>query len=261
MLMNLVLPALAAATLLQGASPELIEEFDASTTRTGFVKLLMTPAEVLGEAAAERLNPILLATEPVEWRVYVPRDYRPQEPPGILVFVSSIDRGGIPEQWQPLMDEHNLIWIGASHAGSSAPVQERVLKSILAPRAIDRKYKVDTERVYIGGFADGGMVANLVQTAEPGVFKGGMYVCGALFWGDDEPAKLAAIRQNRHVFIRGCFDPKEREIQRIHAQYKEAGVEDSALINIPTRRQSLPIARYIADAIRYLDSEETVLAD
>ena len=148
---NLVLPIFISFVLLQGAGGGLIEELDATTTRTGYFKLLKTPIDVLGERDADHLNPVLLATEQIEWRVFVPRDYDPASPPGVMVFVSSIDWGGIPEEWQPVMEKENLIWIGASNAGGSAPVQQRMVKAIIAPRAVDRDYQIDMNRVYIAG--------------------------------------------------------------------------------------------------------------
>lgn len=124
---NLVLPILISFVLLQGAGGGLIEELDATTTRTGYFRLLKTSIEVLGERDADRLNPVLLATEKIEWLVYVSPSYDPARPPGILVFVSSIDWGGIPTDWKPVMEEKNLIWISASNAGSSADTRRRQL--------------------------------------------------------------------------------------------------------------------------------------
>ena len=250
---NLVLPILISFVLLQGAGGGLIEELDASAPRVGFFNLIKTSNEVLGEGDAGRLNPVLLATEQVEWRVYVPRSYDPASPPGVLVFISSIDWGGIPKEWQPVMEKKNLIWISASAAGSEAPVQQRMVKAIIAPRALDHDYQIDMNRIYIAGFANGGIIANLVQTAEPGVFKGGIYMCGAMFWGDRTPTRLDTVRLNRHVFMRGCFDPKERDIRRVHKQYLDAGIEHSKLISIETRRRRLPRPAYVESAIDYLD--------
>ena len=254
--MKFVLPFFISFVLQQAVHADVIEELDASTTRTGFFNLIKTPNEVLGERDADRLNPVMLATEQVEWRVFVPRNYDPQSPPGVLVFVSSNEWGGIPGDWQPVMEMKNLVWISASNAGRSAPVEQRMVKAIIAPRAVDRDYPIDMNRIFIAGFADGGKVANLVQTAEPGIFKGGIYMCGALFWGDKTPARLDAMRENRHVFIRGCFDPKEREVRLVHKQYVEAGLERSELITIKTRRRRLPQPKYIENAIDYLDGAE-----
>ena len=252
---NIVFAVLAAMGAMQGEAGGLIEEFDASQPRTGFVNVIMTPAELLGEEAANSLNHILLADQKIEWRMYVPRSYDAATPPGVLVFVSSIDWGGIPDEWQPVMETHNLIWISPSRAGNSAPVQERIIKAILAPRAADIDYVVNGERIYIAGFSDGGMVASLVQASDPGTFKGGIYMCGALFWGDKPPEKLELMRNNRHVFIRGCFDPRERAVKEVYDEYRKAGFEDVELISVQTRRRRLPQPQYVNQAIRYLDGK------
>jgi len=250
---SVVLAALAAMGMMQGDTGGLIEEFDASLPRTGFVNIVMSPAELLGADAANSLNHILLADQKVEWRMYVPHDYDAATPPGVLVFISSIDWGGIPAEWKPVMDAHNLIWISPSQAGGSAPVQERIIKAILAPRVIDVNYSVNEQRIYVAGFDDGGKVANLVQATDPATFRGGIYICGALAWGDKTPEKVDLMRGNRHVFIRACSDPKEREVRGVYEEYRKAGFEGAELITVQTRRRRLPEPKYIDQAIRHLD--------
>ena len=253
MTINFVLAILAAMGLLQGEASGLIEEFDASQPRTGFVNLEMTTEELLGAEAADNLNHILLASEEIEWRAFVPWDYDPGSPPGVFVFISSIDWGGIPDEWAPVMDAHNLIWVSPSRAGASAPVQERIIKAILAPRVIDVDYTVDEKRIYIAGFDNGGKIANLVQATDPVTFRGGIYMCGALGWGDRTPEKIDLMRANRHVFIRACSDPKERAVREVYEEYLEAGFEGAELISVQTRRRRLPEPKYIDRAIRHLD--------
>ena len=137
MAVNAALPLMAFVALLQGADTGLIEEFDTAPPRTGPLKLTMSPVEVLGPEAAYQMNHLMLADEMIDWRVYVPRDYSPQRPPGVLVWISSIDWGGIPDRWQMLMDKHNLIWdrgqlrrcrrarTGTSHEGNHGATRDR----------------------------------------------------------------------------------------------------------------------------------------
>ena len=253
--MNLVLAILVAMGLLQGEANSLIEEFDASQPRSGFVNLEMTTEQLLGAEAAQDLNHILLAAEKVEWRAFVPWGYDPGTPPGVFVFISPIDWGGIPEEWAAVMDAHNLIWVSPANAGHSAPVQERIIKAILAPRVVDVDYTVNEERIYIAGFADGAKIANLVQAADPSAFRGGIYMCAALFWGDKTPEKLDQMRRNRHVFIRACSDPREREVRGVYEAYREAGFEGAKLISVQTRHRRLPEPKYIDQAISHLDGK------
>lgn len=259
--MNLVLAILSAMGLLQGEASGLIEEFDASQPRTGFVKLEMTTEELLGAEAAASLNHILLANEEIEWQVFVPWDYDPGRPPGVFVFISSIDWGGIPEEWATVMDARNLIWVSPSQAGASAPVQERLIKAILAARVIDVDYTVNEKRIYIAGFDNGGKIASLVQATDPSTFRGGIYICGALGWGEKTPEKIDLMRANRHVFIRACSDPRERDVRGVYEEYREAGFEGAALISVQTRRRRLPEPKYIDQAIRHLDGQTVEATD
>ena len=105
-----------------------------------------------------------------------------------------------------------------------------MLKAIIAPLVLQRDYVVDMERCYIAGFSNGGAVATLVTTARPEQFKGGLYISGSVFWGDQAPPKLEQIRQNRHVFMAGTYDKMLKDMKRVHANYKKAGVESAKLI-------------------------------
>jgi len=235
--MHVSLSVILAAGLLQTGSGELIEELDAAPPRTGFIMLAESPARLLGDSAAQNLDAILPADEPVQWHVYVPRAYSAGKPPGVLVFVSSIDWGGIPEDWIPLMDEYNLIWISPGSAGRSVPAQQRVMKAVLAPHAISREFQVDTQRIFVGGFSDGGKIAGLVQAADPAVFMGSLFVCGAIAWGERHAHPPLCLRQ-------GLFRPERARGQgrahclpgRRHGEFETHHGADPATAPAATQR-------------------------
>lgn len=52
------------------------------------------------------------------YSVYVPSDYSGDVPYGLVVWVSSGEKGDMPEGWSALMDKHKLIWIGAHRSGN-----------------------------------------------------------------------------------------------------------------------------------------------
>ena len=137
--MKFVLPFFISFVFLQAAHADLIEELGASTTRTGYFNLVKTPNEVLGERDADRLNPVMLATEQVEWRVYVPRNYDPQSPPGVLVFVSSIEWGGIPEEWQ-LVKEREVRLVHTQYVEAGLERSERITIKTRRRRLPQPKY-------------------------------------------------------------------------------------------------------------------------
>lgn len=221
---------------------------------TGFSEIKLKPAEILGEAGAARVADILPADEEIIWRLYVPHAYDPANPPGAMVFLNAIDWGGIPKRWVQVMDDHNLIWISASNAGNDHPLDQRMLKAILSPAILNQKYKVSAERTYVGGYAGGSEVAMMVQTARPELFRGGIYMAGAIAWDNKVPPKLELMKQNHHVFLVGTEDKKIKKLRRVYRSYEKAGIETAQLMLMRGHNHYLPPAEDFGKAIDYLDS-------
>ena len=74
-----------------------------------------------------------------------------------------------------------------------------------------------------------------------------------MLWEGEEPGRIDDMRSNRHVFIRGCFSAREREVKTVHEEYQRAGIDQADLITIETRQRSLPQRKYVDAAINYLD--------
>lgn len=227
---------------------------DAAKPRTGFFTLTLTPVEVLGEAGAQGVADVLPLDQPIEWQLYVPHNYSAASPPGAIVYVSPWESGASPKEWNELLAAKNLIWIGANNAGNEFPVSERMLKAILAPTVLRQSYVIDPERTYVAGFSGGGITATRIAAAMPELFKGGAYMGGTVFWEDVTPPKVDMIRQNRHVFMVGTYDPALRTTKRVQKSYKDAGVEHTRLITIRNHKHRLPPMDYFARAVDYLDS-------
>ena len=225
--------------------------------RTGFVQVAMTPAELLGAVEAQAIADILPPDQAIEWQLIVPAAYADNAPPGVVVYVSPIERGGPPRDWNQMLNEKNLLWIGANRAGNEHPVSERMLKAMLATDVLQKlDYVFAADRVYLAGMSGGGQTATRVMTARPEQFNGGIYMAGAVAWGDELPPKIDAIRQNRHVFMVGTYDPALQTTQRVYRNYVDAGVQNSKLITIRNFKHRMPPAEYFVKAVEYLDNEE-----
>jgi poly(3-hydroxybutyrate) depolymerase len=226
---------------------------DSAELRTGFFRVSMTPLELLG-AGAEGVANILPSDEEVEWEIVVPNNYSASTPPGLVVYVSPRERGGPPRDWNDMLQEHNLIWIGANKSGNDWPVPQRMLKAMIAPMVLAKSYAINPDRVYVAGMSGGGKTATRVATARPEVFKGGVYMAGTVSWADNVPPKIDLIRENYHVFLIGTNDPAILESRRTYKDYKDAGAVNSKLITIYNFGHHMPSAEYFARAIDYLDS-------
>jgi hypothetical protein len=229
-------------------------EEEAEGPQTGYFRVSMTTAELIGPAAAEAVAGILSPDQAIEWEVMVPQDYVADSPPGVVVYVSPRDTAGPPRDWQEMLQAHNLIWIGARDAGNDWPVPERMLKAMFAPMVLSRTHSFAPNRLYVAGMSGGSKTAIRVETAKPDVFKGGIYMAGSVFWGDDEPPKIDLVRENYHAFIIGTNDPAFTDTKRIYNNYKNAGVVNSELFIINNYRHRMPPAEYFEKAVVYLDS-------
>ena len=119
----------------------------ADTAPTGAFEIQRTLAEVLGEERAAGLTAIAPPDRPVSWEVYVPSGYDPADPPGLLVYISPIQSGRIPENWERELESRNLIWVSANKSGNQVHVQRRALFAVIAPTLIGADYRIDRSRV------------------------------------------------------------------------------------------------------------------
>ena len=224
-----------------------------TSLRTGYFRLTITPLELLGTQGAQTLSGVFEPDQKLRWQLDVPEDYDLSQPPGAIVFVNRGNWGGGKKVWSKVLGDKNLIWIGAIDAGDKAPMNERMLKAILAPTVLSRYYAVDPARIYVAGFSGGARVANILATSKPALFKGGLFMGGAMFWEDKMPAQIDLVRQNRYVFVAGQNDVARTTVSRTAQAYRDAGVANTELIVVPNARQELPGPSYFETAIDYLD--------
>jgi predicted peptidase len=196
--------------------------------------------ELLGEINAQSFENKISINEPVEWEIYVPENYDPDIPAGVLVFINSRDSGKIVPEWIELMDKHNLIWIGANESGNKISISKRVAYAILAPKLLNNSYVINPERIYISGFSGGGRVSSMVATEYNQIFKGAIYNSGANFWGETSLSRYEEMKNNYYVFITGTEDFNLEDTKEVYNAYKNAGINNSKLIVIPNMAHKRP---------------------
>lgn len=230
---------------------------ESATPQTGEFELSYTVTELVGDRSAQSVAEVVATDEPIEFSVYVPEAYDPANPPGVMVYISPTSSGDVPDSWKPVLDSHNMIWIGAHKSGNREIVARRVLFSMLAPTVIDRHYRRDNERIYVSGLSGGGKVASRVATTQPGLFKGAMYNCGVDPIPFDDPQLLEPVRANHFVFVTGELDQARRPTKKVHRAYGKAGVENTLLLDIRDMTHRNPDSRYFRETIEFLDSRST----
>ena len=227
----------------------------ASEPLRGEVRLAATASALLGEEAAAMFGSALDPEEAVEWELYVPDGYDPSSPAGLLVFISPIDSGRMPGRYKPVMDEKNLIWIGANQSGNRVRVARRMSLALLATVLADSHLRIDPARVYVSGFSGGGRTASAVAPEYAQIFKGAIYICGVNFWDARKPELMDMVRDNRYVFLTGSKDFNRSETRRVHRAYRRADVEDVLLLEVAGMDHRMPPMEDLATAIDFLDAK------
>ncbi len=224
-----------------------------SASRTGDYTATSTVLELLGAEAAKPFSEKIPIDQPITWEVFVPANYDPAKPAGVLVFINSRDSGLIEPEWKAVMENTNLIYIGANASGNQIDVPKRVAYAVVAPRVIINSYEVDLGRIYVSGFSGGSRVASMVATEYNRIIKGAIYNSGANFWGEAALPRYREMVNQRYVFITGTEDFNLEDTREVYQAYLDTGITNSKLMVIPGMAHKRPAAADLEAAVRYLD--------
>lgn len=241
---------------LFGLMSTAIAQTEGEEPQTGYFETETTVLELLGEKGAASLSDVFDPDEVLKWKIYVPKTYTPTKPAGVIVYVTfSNSWGGSRRAYNDVLDDSNLIWAGVVGAGDKKPMNTRIMRVMLTPAFLARDYKLDPERMFVGGTSGGAQVAAILATSKPQLFKGALFVGDALAWKDKLPAGIEHVRKNRYVFVIGSNNTNLKNVQSAAATYREAGVEHTELIVMPNVARKAPTANFIQKAIEYLDGK------
>lgn len=218
---------------------------------------------LVGEAGARSFSDVLDPDHEFEFRVYVPENYDPAEPPGLLVHVSPIDSGEIPHSWKEVLDRRNLIWISVNKSGNSEPLERRLAEARISPTFVRQNYEINPQRIYISGMSGGGQISSMAAPLYPDLFRGGIFICGVNPWSeqdvdpwvDNPPEDFETMKENRYVFVSGTEDYKLAATARVYRLYKKAGIDGIKLIVVDEMGHELPDAATFDKALGFLDAD------
>jgi len=206
--------------------------------------------------------------------VYVPAGYRPEEPHGLLVWVSPTPFGGFgnPELQQAL-DQHRLIWIGADNSGNGRPKWYRFALALDAVHNMLQLYEIDDQRIYVAGYSGGGRMTSGLALLYPETFAGGLSIYGSDYFeripvpykpGADylplfPPPPRDRLRRSksdsRFVLVAGEWDFNRAHTKQIFEQMVADGFERVTYLQIPGASHYDPPGREWWDkAIAALDA-------
>jgi predicted esterase len=223
-------------------------------SESGELVIELTLTRLLGDQQAKLYQEIVPGDETITWQVYIP-DNNSGRLPGLFVYVSPHNSGGIDPRWKAVMDQQNLIYIAADRSGNRKPVNRRMVMATQAVKVVAQRWPFDVKRIMVSGFSGGGRVASILATQYPEVFTAALYICGVDFWKKSRAPKVDRLTQNRFVFLTGSKDFNRDETRRIYRKYLKAGAGHSKLMVIPNSSHELPDARNLSEALDFLSGK------
>jgi hypothetical protein len=126
------------------------------------------------------LSPYPLDLTKERFLVYVPSAAAPPKGYALLVFVPPWEHATLPFGWKLQLDHYGVIFATPARAGNAqAVLSRRVPLALAAEENLVRRYPIDRQRVYIGGFSGGSRVALRIALAFPDIFHGALLNAGA----------------------------------------------------------------------------------
>ena len=209
-----------------------------------------TTRELFGDVQARELARTLPADQAVHFRIRLPG--AAAAPAGVLVFVKPGASGELPEGWAKELDSRNLVWVSADGFGNDKPTAQRVLVVLMALEMARRETRTDPARSYVAGVSGGGRVASQVITRFPREFSGALCIVGADFRRPEE-ALRPLVASRRLVLLTGRLDFNRGEMRRAARRYREAGMTQVNLLDLPHLAHEFPNADVLGQALELLD--------
>lgn len=238
--------------LLQLCLPATVVSAEDPVGQTGEFSINVIATDLFSEEKASEFAPYVDAEHVISWEVYVPQGYDPDQPAGLLTYISPTRSGRILEEWKPLLSERNMIWIGANNSGNAQTTPLRVIYAVLGTGLIKNSYSIDSDRVYVSGFSGGGRVSSWAILEYPHIYKGAIYICGVNFWQDGRD-DLDRFRDHRYVFLTGTNDFNYQDTRNVFSKYRRAGFENIDLLTVTNMGHRLPDAKDFIKALDFVD--------
>jgi pimeloyl-ACP methyl ester carboxylesterase len=96
------------------------------------------------------------------------------------VFVPPWSQAKLPPGWAGVLDRYGLIFVTAARSGNEESVLgRREPLALIAAANIEARYRVDPDRVYVGGLSGGSRIALRLALGYPDLFRGALLNAGS----------------------------------------------------------------------------------
>src|SRR5262245_51058111 len=199
------------------------------------------------------------------YEILVPKDYKATEPHGLFIWISAGAAPSIPKEWEAVLAEKKLIFIGARNSGNPRDVFDRFRLAVDANFNLRKLYNVDGRRVYVSGFSGGARVASMLGVCFAEMFSGAICFMGVNFYTDipagegkmwgpnyipDDQVLTLAKRFCRYALVTGTKEMNHANTLGVYESgFKKEGFANVKLFDIPDQAHTPPAAEWLKKAI------------
>jgi predicted esterase len=207
-----------------------------------------------------------------QFEILLPKSYKNSETYGLFIWISPGGKPALPPEWDKVLGEKKLIFIGAQNSGNNREVFDRMRLAVDANHNVRQLYDIDAKRVYVSGHSGGSRVASMLGVAYADMFSGAACFMGANYFrnltGDDGTVyemrylphpeiAMGAIKDGRFALVTG---EKDFNLLNTQAVYKQGFLEEKfqgvKLFNIPGQPHGLPSAEWLEKVVEFLDKRK-----
>jgi predicted esterase len=205
------------------------------------------------------------------FQVLIPGTYSTNKTWGLLVWISPSDDPMLPPDWKAELENRGLLFVSAHHSGNERHPMDRFRLALDATCNICRQYKVDRQRIYLGGFSGGSRMASMLGVAYADIFAGTLCVCGVNFYTSvaasggkyfpamfvpDPGTLLLAKRSRRFVLLTGEHDENRENTQAMSTNgFKREGFRHVLYLEVPGMAHAMPDANVFRKALDFLSGQ------
>ena len=203
------------------------------------------------------------------FEVLLPKNYRASEKYGLFIWISAGDKPTISKEWEAVLAEKKLIFIGARNSGNPRNLFDRCRMAVDANFNARQLWSIDGRRVYVSGFSGGSRVASMLGVCFAEMFSGSACFMGVNFYEDvigddgktyglnyipDDEVLALAKKFCRYALVTGSKDFNRPNTSAAFEQgFKKQGFANAKLFDIPDQSHATPNAEWLKKVLDYLD--------
>ncbi len=203
------------------------------------------------------------------FEILVPKNYQPAVPHGLFIWISPNAEAKLPKEWDAVLAEKKLIFIGAKNSGNPRNIFDRFRMAVDANFNLRELYNIDGRRVYVSGFSGGSRVASMLGVGFGEMFSGAACFMGANFYTDtkgtdektypldyipDDEVLALAKKFCRYALVTGSKDfNRPNTYGVLENGFKKEGFTHVQIFDIPDQGHGPPPAEWLKKALDYLD--------